>query len=138
MQNQQIGLLMAEFPSDAHLYYAIYRCFRQGSTSRPPLLPELVIYIFEFAGMTEVSVKNAIAMYNVPCTVISAGPPETEIFLCTRPVTKDLLPQLCKLRVETVTRDQGWADDPSGGSWSSFEVAIMETGMPYHDSSLLN
>jgi hypothetical protein len=131
MGAQESKPLVPEFPTMAHLYYAISRSLRRGSNDdgwpkRPALPIEIILQIFDWAGfITGRSIADLIATCNVPCRVFSFGPRVTNTFMHTKPMNKRYLTRLRQLQVETVSHDQGWVSDPNSGSWSWFEIVIL-------------
>ena len=134
----------AEFPTKVHLYYAIARALLRGYSppsdeimflvdydagpSRRPGLPiELVLEIFDLA---EIIKPTPTASYTIrshqPCYVRSIGPVQEALFFHSPPLSRAFLAHVRQMQLYTVSRDQGWASQPEAGSWSWFEVAILQ------------
>jgi hypothetical protein len=51
------------------------------------------------------------------------------IILCTlQPLSLDTIQRITQLQLYAESHDQGFADEPSGGNWTWFELAILEDG----------
>jgi len=145
-----------EFPTSIHLYYAIARSLYRGhnpdeedpndliyapttmvGSKRPPLPMELVILIFEFTGFSKRAPTPELTIHALnPIRVVSGGPKQDAIVLHTKPLTAHLLGRLRKMQLETFSMDQGWVGDRNAGSWSWFELAILQPLAKEEDSSL--
>jgi hypothetical protein len=121
---------MEEFPTDSHLYYALSRSLRNGSSERGrrrPRLPiEIVIKIFDMAGFIKSipsKSREILSTLDSEVTVRSSGPKESKLVIQSPPLTREVLQHIRQLQVETISHDQGWATGP--GSWTWFEVVIL-------------
>lgn len=58
--------------------------------------------------------------------VSSGGPLATAMLMHTKPMTTQFLSRLRRVQLQTFSMDQGWVGDRSAGSWSWFELVILQ------------
>lgn len=51
---------------------------------------------------------------------------DSKIWFKSIPITAELKDNITRLQLSTRSHDQGWVSDTKDGSWSWFEIAIME------------
>ncbi|GJJ13002.1 hypothetical protein Clacol_007251 [Clathrus columnatus] len=110
-------------------YPVLAVALEQGSDIRPGLPIELVSYIMRLADCVLLSMHSRISTANfVVCSVTSQV--VSQPCLLTDPVSREMIPHLARMRLTTNSHDQGWYNYPDSGSWTWFEVALVE-----HDAS---
>jgi len=107
-------------------WYGLARCLRAGTSSRPALPLELVLAILRLAGCTS-HVPRIITSIEDSCEADSYGSEVTrESWFTTQPWTRTMLTNAARMQLVTISRDQGFCDNPSQGNWSWFEIEIMQ------------
>jgi hypothetical protein len=124
------------FPTLTHAYYALGRALLRGDpqAKRPPLPLELVLQIFDGIGHKR---HNPSLNVNSPqiCNIDSDILPTKMLFFHSEAVTRDFLNRVVQMRLDTISKDQGWFGNPYTGRWSWFEIGILR---PYSDGTPQN
>ncbi|KAG9032186.1 hypothetical protein FRB95_001813 [Tulasnella sp. JGI-2019a] len=126
-------------------HYSVARALHRGQEWQPdqprrPSLPsELVLYIFRLCDLPRRDPSPAFRLHwleestvegeeGTPFTVSAGWGGERKNGLwCTTPrLSQSYLEQLHKFRLRTLSKDQGWCSNPSHGSWSWFEIGIVQ------------
>ncbi|KAG6916206.1 hypothetical protein DXG01_007836 [Tephrocybe rancida] len=63
-----------------------------------------------------------------PCDVKAQnGQVASKIWFRTPALDEDILKKVVSIQLETKSRDQGWVEDPEAGSWSWFDIVVLES-----------
>ncbi|KAF5379699.1 hypothetical protein D9615_005735 [Tricholomella constricta] len=63
-----------------------------------------------------------------PCSVVSDSNQVTsEIWFRTPALDQDIVDKVVQIQLETKSRDQGWVSIPDAGSWSWFDIIVLES-----------
>jgi hypothetical protein len=121
------------FPTITHAYYALGRALLRGDpqTRRPSIPIELVLQIFEYIGHKRHNPSLNVYSQEA-CTVDSDWLPTKMLFFHSEPVTHSFLSHVVQMRLDTISKDQGWLVNPHRGRWSWFEIGILR---PYRDGT---
>ncbi|OBZ77690.1 hypothetical protein A0H81_01694 [Grifola frondosa] len=107
-------------------YHSLARSLERGSASlsnsRPPLPRELILSIFRLA---ELVIPSSSVSCSEQSDVRSNGNLAEKIWFATPPLRCVDLTKLAFVKLETVSRHQGWVSDPACGCWSWFELGIL-------------
>ncbi|KAF9531939.1 hypothetical protein CPB83DRAFT_848059 [Crepidotus variabilis] len=119
-----------EFPTQLHAYYALSRALLDGAPHRPALPLEIIIQVFDVAGIARPGPTKDLAISDDSHFLVNANDAETQhtTILQSEPITSDWLNQVVQFQVSTTSRDQGWVGDPNAGNWSWIEVWILTAG----------
>lgn len=77
--------------------------------------------------MTSNIVENAWLQSDAPCEPVSAWSDQVEstIWFKSKPVDREFCYRVTQLQLCTDSKDQGYANDKRGGSWTWFELVIL-------------
>ncbi|KAG9037420.1 hypothetical protein FRB95_005709 [Tulasnella sp. JGI-2019a] len=126
-----------------HYRYAIARALHRGQEWqpnrpwRPSLSLELVLYIFRLCDLPRRRPSPALHLpwlqgptegEDETCVTVSAWGSDIEdrLWCAAPPLSKRYLEQIHKIRLYTLSCDQGWCDQPKNGSFSWFEIGILQ------------
>ena len=126
-------------------FYQLWRAFLRGSRSppkRPPLPTNLIAEILRL-GDCCVPIPSLSRSAATGCCVISQGFNDrlNDMWFHTLPVQPSILPVLrssvARLEIDILSRDQGWASDPTA-SCSWFELVLPERPLTDENIGLNN
>jgi len=124
------------------LRYSLIKALARGSTlSRRPGLPQAVIA--RICSLAQLTWAHPAVSHNCRVSMIvpSRGPEEKVPWFCTAPFTSEILERVTGFQLSTVSHDQGWASDPSAGSYTWYQVRVINPhthpeGKPREDGSI--
>jgi len=108
------------------LYHALARSLELGTSTRPGLPVELVIQILRMAHCI---LPSPVQLSSTSECRADAGTGEPVVipWMSTPPFQRKYITRIAGMRLKTLSRDQGWCSDESAGSWSWFEIAILDS-----------
>ncbi|KAG8957629.1 hypothetical protein FRC03_009936 [Tulasnella sp. 419] len=140
-----------QFPSLLHFYHALSKSFSKGSSTpghrRPGLPTELIIMIFRMAGLKHPNYsESTLEPLHFKPTHSETYPREWKVqswdarraeqcWIITDPLDEKTLYKTASIQLYTWSRDQGWVNDRSQGSWSWFEIGIASEPLTNDDNS---
>jgi hypothetical protein len=129
------------FPTITHTYYALGRALLHGDPQarRPPIPLELVLQIFHEIGHKRHNPSLNVYSHRA-CTIDSDILPTKMLFFHSEPVTRSFLDRVVQMRLDTISKDQGWFSNPQTGRWSWFEIGILRPyrdGLPQNDPNIV-
>ncbi|VDC05257.1 unnamed protein product [Peniophora sp. CBMAI 1063] len=104
------------------LYHQVWRALQAGSATRPPVPSEILLHIAAFAGWVLPYHVQTVST-DVHCYAYGGDKAE-KLWFTSGPLADEDVQRIAAIQLVTVGRDQGWASDPSAGSWSWFEVGF--------------
>ncbi|KAG6906706.1 hypothetical protein DXG01_012530 [Tephrocybe rancida] len=63
-----------------------------------------------------------------PCNIIAANDQVvSELWFQTPALDKEIVENIISIQLETKSRDQGWVSSPEAGSWSWFDIVVLDS-----------
>lgn len=107
-------------------FYSILAASLQNGTSTRPGLPtELIILIMRLADCVLLSMYTRVSTENLVVRSMGSSP-NSQACLLSDPVSQRMVSRLAKMRLTTNSHDQGWCNYPSRGTWTWFEISLVE------------
>lgn len=107
------------------VYPLLAAALQNGSSTRPGLPIELVSYIMRLADCVLLSMLTKVSTESFVLHS-SSSQLHAQPCLLSDTVSQKMIPHLAKLRLTTSSHDQGWCSEPSRGSWTWFEITLVE------------
>jgi len=105
-------------------YYSVIKALAKGSPHRPGLPQAVVTRICSLAQLAWA--HPAISHdCRTPMIIPSRGPEERVPWFRTAPFTPEILSRVTGFQLSTFSHDQGWVDDPGAGSYTWYQIRVV-------------
>lgn len=105
------------------LLHGLARALARGDGKRPPLPLNIIRHVMRLAEC--IVPAPDLCLHTEQHTVVtSIGAQASTRWLVSPPMSALTMGRVAQLRLDTVSKDQGWADEGIKQSWSWFDVAI--------------
>ncbi|KAF8607334.1 hypothetical protein BDV93DRAFT_520202 [Ceratobasidium sp. AG-I] len=108
------------------LRYLLVKALLKGSTvSRRPGLPQAVVT--RICSLAQFTWAHPAVSHDCQTSMIvpSRGPEEKVPWFRTAPFTSEILGRVTSFQLSTDSHDQGWVDDPSAGSYTWYQIRVI-------------
>lgn len=107
-------------------HYSLIKALAQGSTlPRRPGLPQAIIT--HICSLVQFTWAHPTVSHDCRMSMIipSRGPEERVPWFRTAPFTTEILGRVTGFQLSTFSHDQGWVDDPSAGSYTWYQIRVV-------------